>query len=39
METRNHEQVHAGPGTTTTPIRYDYQMGPDLESYMQLEEV
>ena len=33
METRNHEQLHASLGTTTTPIRYDYQMGPDGKLY------
>ena len=33
METRNHEQLHASSGTTTTPIRYDYQMGPDGKLY------
>ncbi|WP_170126881.1 putative metalloprotease CJM1_0395 family protein [Aliarcobacter trophiarum] len=32
-EVKNHEQLHASMGTTTTPIRYDYQMGPDGKLY------
>lgn len=32
-EVKNHEQLHASLGTTTTPIRYDYQMGPDGKLY------
>ena len=33
LETRNHEQLHASLGTTTTPINYSYQTGPDGKLY------
>ncbi|RBQ29920.1 putative metalloprotease CJM1_0395 family protein [Aliarcobacter vitoriensis] len=32
-EVKNHEQLHASLGTTTTPINYDYQVGPDGKLY------
>lgn len=32
-EIRNHEQLHASLGTTTTPINYSYQVGPDGKLY------
>ncbi|MEN5386642.1 putative metalloprotease CJM1_0395 family protein [Aliarcobacter skirrowii] len=32
-EVRNHEQLHASLGTTTTPISYNYQVGPDGKLY------
>lgn len=32
-EIRVHEQLHASLGTTTTPISYSYQMGPDGKLY------
>jgi hypothetical protein len=30
---RAHEQNHASHGTTTAPIQYNYQMGPDGKMY------
>ncbi len=30
---RSHEQAHASSGTTTTPIQYSYQVGPDGKMY------
>ena len=30
---RGHEQAHAASGTTTTPIQYNYQQGPDGKMY------
>ncbi|MCK5110299.1 MAG: hypothetical protein KAQ94_02175 [Arcobacteraceae bacterium] len=31
--TRSHEQAHASLANTTTPIQYNYQMGPDGKMY------
>ena len=30
---RSHEQAHAAAGTTTSPIQYNYQQGPDGKMY------
>ncbi|HJE02454.1 MAG TPA: hypothetical protein K8U92_01095 [Aliarcobacter thereius] len=32
-EVKAHEQTHASLGTTTTPISYNYQVGPDGKLY------
>jgi len=32
-ETKIHEQLHASKATTTTPINYNYQVGPDGKLY------
>ena len=32
-EIRTHEQTHASLGTTTAPINYNYQVGPDGKLY------
>lgn len=32
-EVRTHEQLHASKATTTTPINYSYQAGPDGKLY------
>jgi len=32
-QTKQHEQLHASNATTTTPINYTYQMGPDGKLY------
>jgi len=32
-ETKAHEQLHASLGTTTAPISYNYQVGPDGKLY------
>lgn len=32
-QTKAHEQAHAAGATTTTPIEYDYQVGPDGKLY------
>ncbi|WP_026804381.1 putative metalloprotease CJM1_0395 family protein [Aliarcobacter lanthieri] len=32
-EVKAHEQLHASLATTTTPINYDYQVGPDGKLY------
>ncbi|WP_321315730.1 putative metalloprotease CJM1_0395 family protein [Halarcobacter sp.] len=32
-ETKIHEQLHASKVTTTTPINYNYQVGPDGKLY------
>lgn len=33
MQTKVHEQAHASGATTTTPIQYSYQTGPDGKLY------
>lgn len=32
-QVRSHEQIHASLANTTTPIQYNYQMGPDGKMY------
>lgn len=32
-EIRNHEQIHANLGKSSSPINYNYQMGPDGKLY------
>lgn len=32
-KTKTHEQAHASSGTTTAPIQYNYQVGPDGRLY------